>query len=104
MNDKCITSLLEYIRIDEHYVSCHFRCKVTNKTIVSIVPFEPYEGKIDLSLSDIVFHPIQSWNKYYHTPITIYDSRCEDTIVRKAFKKVSKYFKWDAKTQNYIYI
>ena len=104
MHDEKITSLLEYVKIDKFYVSCHFRCSVTNKTVISTVPFEPYEGKIELSWQDIVFHPIQSWDKYYHTPITIYDLACEDTIVKKAFKKVSKYFKWDVDTQNYIYI
>ena len=104
MHDEKITSLLEYVKIDKFYVSCHFKCSVTNKTVVSTVPFEPYEGKIELSWQDIVFHPIQSWDKYYHTPITIYNSECKDTIVKKAFKKVSKYFKWDADTQKYIYV
>ena len=104
MTEKNITSLLEYVKVDKHFVSCYFRCRVTNKRVVSTVPFEPYEGKIELSLADIVFHPIQSWDKYYHTPITIYNSESEDTIVVKAFKKVSKYFKWNEATQNYIYI
>ena len=104
MHDEKISSLLEYVKIDKFYVSCHFRCRVTNKIVISTVPFEPYEGKIELSLKDIVFHPIQSWDIYHHTPITIYNSNCEDTIVKKAFKKVSKYFRWDADTQNYIYI
>ena len=104
MDDKCIISLLEYVKIDKNYVSCHFRCNVTNKAVVSIVPFEPYEGKIEFSWKDIIFHPIKSWNKYHHTPITIFDSSCESTIVIKAFQKVSKYFRWDDKTKNYIYI
>lgn len=104
MHDESISSLLEYVKIDKFYVSCHFRCGVTNKTVVSTVPFEPYEGKIELTWQDIVFSPIQSWDRYYHTPITIYDSIGKDTIVKKAFKKVSRYFKWDPKTKNYIYI
>ena len=103
MEDKNITSLLEYVKVDEHFVSCYFKCSITNQTVVSTVPFEPYEGKIELSWVDIVFHPIQSWDKY-HTPITIYNSESEDTIVAKAFKKVSKYFKWNEDTQKYIYI
>ena len=81
MEDDNITSLLEYIKVDKFYISCHFRCRVTNKIVISTVPFEPYEGKIELSWQDIVFHPIQSWDKYYHTPITIYNSENEDTIV-----------------------
>ena len=104
MYDEKISALLEYVKVDKFYISCHFRCKVTNKTVISTVPFEPYEGKIEFTWQDIVFHPLQSWDRYYHTPITIYDMSCEDTIVKKAFKKVSKYFRWDAQTQNYIYI
>ena len=104
MVDQNITSILEYVKIDRFYVSCYFKCNLKNKTVVSTVPFEPYEGKIELSWQDIIFHPIQSWDKYYHTPITIYNSTCNDTIVQKAFEKVSKQFTWDKHTQNYIYI
>ncbi len=104
MVNKNITSILEYVKIDRSHVSCHFKCKLKNKTVVSTVPFEPFEGKIELSLQDIVFHPIESWNKYYHTPITIYNSTGNDTIVQKAFEKVSKQFTWDEQTQNYICI
>ena len=104
MDVKKISGILEYIKIDRFYVSCYFKCKVKNKIVVSTVPFEPYEGKIELSLKDIVFHPIQSWDRYYHTPITIYNSTCHDTIVDKAFQKVAKYFAWDERTQKYIHI
>ncbi len=104
MNDRNITSILEYVKIDKFYVSCHFRCKVTNKTVVSTVPFEPFDGKIEFTYKDIIFRPIQSYYRYYHTPITIFDEKNKETIVQKAFKKVSKYFRWDAATQNYIYI
>ena len=88
MTEKAITSLLEYVKVDKHNISCYFKCSVTDKTVVSTVPFEPYEGKIELSWIDIVFHPIQSWDKYHHTPITIYNSESEDTIFIKAFKKI----------------
>lgn len=104
MKERSITSILEYVKIDKFYVSCHFRCKVTNKTVISTVPFEPFDGKIEFTWKDIVFRPIQSYNRYYHTPITIFDENCKDSIVQKAFKKVSKYFRWDAQTQNYVYI
>ncbi|MCF6331406.1 MAG: hypothetical protein L3I99_07675 [Sulfurimonas sp.] len=104
MHEKKITALLEYVKIDKFYISCHFRCKVTNKTVISTVAFEPFDGKIEFTFQDIVFNPIKSYNRYYHTPITIFNEKYKDTIVQKAFEKVSKYFKWDATTQNYIYI
>jgi hypothetical protein len=28
----------------------------------------------------------------------------DDTLVQKAFEKVSKYFKWDSKLQNYVFV
>ena len=101
--NKNIASLLESVKVDEFYVVCHFRCKVKDKIVVSTVPFEPYDGKIDISWKEVLIHPIKSYNRYYHTPITIYGNSCNETIVLKAFEKVSEYFKWDKKEQKYIY-
>jgi len=98
-----IISLVEYLQVDRFYVTCHFKCKVTNKTVISSVPFEPYDGKIELSWSDMLFHPFKSYNRYYHTPITIYGSDTHETIVLKAFKKVAKSFTWSYKDEKYIY-
>lgn len=103
MSNKNIVSLLESVRVDEFYVVCHFKCKVKDKIVVSTVPFEPYDGKIEITLKDALLHPIESYNRYYHTPITIYGDGCNETIVLKAFEKVSEYFKWDKKEQKYIY-
>lgn len=105
MSDKSkrVVSLIDFVRIDKFYVVCHFKCKTTNKIVVSTVPFEPYEGKIEISLKDILLHPIESYHKYYHTPITIYSKDCHETIVLKAFEKVSNYFVWNQKEQKYIY-
>ena len=102
-SEKNIASLVELVRIDRFSVSCHFKCSVKNKTIVSTVAFEPFEGKIDISWQDILLHPIESYNRYYHTPITIYGNNCQDTIVLKAFKKVSNHFIWNSQQQKYIY-
>lgn len=102
-NTKQVTSLLDYVKIDKFYVICHFKCQVKNKTVVSTVPFEPYDGKIEITWQDVLFHPIRSYNRYHHTPITIYGNNTHETIVLKAFEKVSKYFEWSAKEQKYIY-
>jgi len=98
-----IISLLEYIKIDSFSVVCHFKCKQTNKKIISAVPFEPYEGKIEISWQDILLHPLHSYNRYYHTPITIYGNDTHETIVLKAFKKVANKFRWNNEKQMYIY-
>lgn len=103
-DNKNILSLLDHIKINKFYVVCYFKCNTKGKTIVSTVPFEPYEGKIEITLKDMILHPIDSYNKYYHTPITIFSNDCKDTIVLKAFEKVSKHFKWNAKEQMYIYM
>ena len=102
-NHKNVLSLLEFVKMDNFYVVCHFRCSVKNKSVISTVAFEPYEGKIEFTWKDILFHPIDSYNRYYHTPITIYDTNCQNTIVLKAFENVSKYFTWNVKEQKYIY-
>ena len=98
-----IISLLEYVKIDSFSVVCHFKCKETNRKIVSAVPFEPYEGKIEFSWQELLFHPLRSYNKYYHTPIVIYGNDTHETIVLKAFKKVSNHFTWNTQKQTYIY-
>jgi len=104
INHENILELVDYVKIDSFSVVCHFKCKETNKSVVSAVPFEPYEGKIELSWREILLHPIESYNRYYHTPITIYAQECHETIVLKAFKKVSKHFKWNAKEKKYTCI
>lgn len=105
MQKHSLNKLLHHVKIDQFYVVCYFRCKVKNKTVISKIPFEPYNGKIEFTWKDILFHPIRSYNIYYHTPIKIYDySKYDETLVQKAFNKVSKYFRWDSKLQNYVYI
>lgn len=102
-NSEKIVPLLDYVKIDRFSVVCHFKCKTKDKTIVSTVPFEPYHGKIEITWQDILLHPIESYNRYYHTPITIYGNDCHETIVIKAFEKVSNYFDWNHEEQKYIY-
>ena len=97
-----VIPLLDFVRIDKYYVVCHFKCKVKNKTIISSVLFEPYDGKIELTWLDIIFSPIKSYNRYYHTPITIYGNDTHETIVLKAFMNVYQNFRWDAHEQKYI--
>ncbi len=103
LKHKNVTPLLEFVKMDRFYVVCHFRCRVTNKTIISSVPFEPYEGKIVISWQDILIHPIESYNRYYHTPITIYNHDSHKTIVLKAFEKIASYFEWSSSYNSYIY-
>jgi len=100
---KEIISLIDVVKVDKFYVVCHFKCKTTNKVVVSTVPFEPYHGRIEISWQDVLLHPIKSYNKYYHTPITIYGNNCDETVVLKAFEKVSSYFTWNEKEQKYTY-
>ena len=102
--DKNIVSLLEYVKIDTFNVVCHFKCKETNKRVVSSVPFEPYDGKIELTWQEILLHPMKSYERYNHTPITIYADDIHETLVLKAFEKVSNHFTWNAKTASYTYI
>lgn len=103
MKERAIVSLIEYVKIDRFYISCHFKCSVKNKVVVSTVRFEPFDGAIEFSWQDILFHPIKSYNRYYHTPITIYSNNSHNTIVLKAFKKVSNYFVWNNQENRYIY-
>ena len=99
-----VISLLEFVKMDSFYVVCHFKCKVTNKSVVSAVAFEPFEGKIEISWQDILLHPIESYQRYHHTPITIYGSDSHETIVLKAFNKVANSFTWNVEKQTYIHI
>jgi len=101
---KNVVNLLEYVKIDSFSVVCYFKCKETNKSIVSSVPFEPYEGKIEFTWQELLLHPLQSYNRYYHTPITIYSDDIHETIVLKAFEKVSKHFSWNSEKNRYIYV
>jgi hypothetical protein len=102
-NKRSILQLLDHIVVDRFYVVCHFRCQESNKVVVSTVPFEPYSGKIEFTWKDILFHPIESYNRYYHTPITIYGNNCNESVVLKAFEKVSEYFVYNSEKQQYIY-
>jgi hypothetical protein len=105
MQKHSLNKLLDHVKVDQYHIECYFRCRIKNKTVISKIPFEPFEGKIEFTWQDILFHPIQSYNRYYHTPIKIYDLKEDDhTLVQKAFNKVSKYFRWDSKLQNYVYI
>jgi hypothetical protein len=96
-----IISLVDYIKIDTSTVICHFKCPVSGEKIVSAIPFEPYDGKILLSWQDWLFHPRQSYEKFYHTPIVIYAKECEKSIILKAFAQVSSAFVWDEKIKSY---
>lgn len=104
IKERDILNLLEYVKMDGQTVTCSFKCSQTNKSVISVVPFEPYDGKIELSYKDILLHPLKSYNRYYHTPIVIYGSKHENTIVYKAFKKVSNRFTWSAQNNTYICI
>lgn len=99
-----ILHLLEYVKIDRFSIVCYFRCKLTDKSIASSVPFEPYEGSIVISFKDMILHPIKSYNRYYHTPITIYGNHCHNTIVLKAFNKISDHFRWNDEKNMYVII
>jgi hypothetical protein len=98
-----IILLLDSLKMDRSHVVCHFKCDITNRTVISKVPFEPYEGKIKIRLQDMLLHPVESYNRYYHTPITIYNGSCNKTIVLKAFEKVSQHFVWSKQRKRYIY-
>lgn len=100
---ESIKPLISSIKVDRFHVSCRFKCDVKNRTVVSIVPFEPYDGRIELTWKDILFHPIKSYNRYYHTPIRIYGSDFHETIVLKAFEKVSNHFQWNYQLNRYVY-
>jgi hypothetical protein len=98
-----ILSLIDYVKVNKFYVSCHFRCPVTKKTVISTVLFEPYEGKIHFKWYELLFSPLKCYKRYYHTPIVIYDAHSNNTIVLKAFEKVKKHFVWNQLEQKYVY-
>lgn len=100
---KHILALVDFVTIDTEYISCHFKCQIKGKTVVSTVSFEPYDGRIDISIIDIIIHPLKSYNRYHHTPIVIFNQDVHETIVLKAFKKVSNYFIWNHTQERYIY-
>jgi hypothetical protein len=103
IHHRNILPLLEFVKIDRFYIVCHFKCKVKNKTVISAIPFEPYEGKLEIPWQDILLHPVQSHDKYFHTPITIYADDCHETMVLKAFEKVADQFEWNFKEDKYIH-
>jgi len=98
---KNIMPLLERVEINKVTITCYFKCTQSNTCIASSVAFEPYDGAIILTWRDILFHPIKSYKRYYHTPIVIYGKESDRTIVLKAFKQVSNNFRWDKKEQKY---
>jgi len=103
VHKEAIRMLVESISVDGDSVICHFRCRVKDKIVSSKVPFEPYNGKVELKWLEIILHPIRSYNRYYHTPIMIYGNNCDETIVLKAFENIAKYFIWNEEEQKYIY-
>jgi len=103
MEHRNILALLDSVKIDRFSVVCHFKCEEGKAKIISKVPFEPYSGKIVISWKDMLLHPFESYNKYYHTPITIYGDDTHETIVLKAFEKVSNHFRWNSQEKKYEY-
>ncbi len=101
--EKNIIPLLEFIKIDKSHVSCHFRCTTKNKIVISTVPFEPYHGAIIITWHELFLHPLESYNRYYHTPITIYGNDSDETILIKAFQNVANKFIWNYREKKYIY-
>lgn len=97
-----VLQLLDYVKIDSYTIECHFKCKESQREVVSHVPFEPFAGKREFTWKEILLHPIKSYNKYYHTPIIIYGGETHETIVLKAFKKVSHRFVWNGEKKQYI--
>lgn len=90
-----ILSHLERVHVDKFNVYCYFTCKDdSNKErhILSTLPFEPYEGKIEFKYIDLLLHPLESWDRYYHTPITIYSQENQHSIVQKAFSRIEDKF------------
>ena len=98
-----ILDLLEHVKVDQWYVICYFRCRVTYKSVIATLPFEPYEGAITFTWKDLLFHPLRSYKRYYHTPIKIYAKEVENTLVFKAFTKVAKQFEWSQHYNTFIY-
>ena len=89
-----IVSLLEVVRVNGFYISYYFYCPVTQKRVIATLPFEPYSGKITFTYKEILLHPIKSYQKYYHTPVVVYDPNNEESILLKAFMQVQNKFQW----------
>jgi hypothetical protein len=102
VHKKAILALVDFVEVDKHYVHCHFKCKVKDKTVIATVTLEPF-NKVVLTWKEILFHPIDSYKKYYHTPIFIYGNNCNETMVLKAFQSVSSQFVWNQEQKRYIY-
>lgn len=103
VNTAGVLELLDSVKIDKFYIICHFKCSITEKAIISTLAFEPYHGKIEISVKDMILHPFRSYHKYYHTPIIIYDNKSQETIVLKAFERIQQYFRWDHNIQKYVF-
>ncbi|WP_345991383.1 hypothetical protein [Sulfurimonas sp. HSL-1716] len=90
-----ILNYVERVHVDKFNVYCYFTCKDERdrvRHILSTIPFEPYEGKMVFSYKDVLLHPFRSWERYYHTPITIYSPDNQETIVQKAFALIEDKF------------
>ncbi|MBU0632777.1 hypothetical protein KKA17_09025 [bacterium] len=86
---------LERVHVDKHNVYCYFTCKDESnreRHILSTLPFEPYEGKMVFTYKDVLLHPFKTWDRYYHTPITIYSYENQKSIVEKAFSLIENKF------------
>lgn len=92
-SDEKILSLLEYVEVSSSSVKYHFKCDKSGKKAVSELAFEPYDGKIVITLADMLFHPIKSYKRYYHTPIIIYSKTEQKALLHKAYLNISDYFK-----------
>lgn len=91
--DEKILSFLEYVEVNATSVKYHFKCHKSGKKASSELPFEPYDGKIIITLKDILLHPVKSYKRYYHTPIVIYSKTEQKALLRKAYLNISDYFK-----------
>jgi hypothetical protein len=99
ISKEVLAEFLESVHVDQSHIHCHFLYDDGNgrlKQVVSTVPFEPYEGPIVFTLKDILLHPLSSLHRYYHTPITVYSDSIDESIVKKAFEKISDRFYFDA--------
>ena len=92
-SDTKIYSLLDYVEVNASSVKYHFKCQKSGKTAVSELAFEPYDGKIVITLKDLLLHPIKSYKRYYHTPIVIYSKTEQKALLQKAYLNISDYFK-----------
>ena len=59
MNEKEIeyshvNELVDFVKIDKNFISCHFKCKVKDKTVVSTLAFEPCGGPVKISFFEMI--------------------------------------------------